>query len=335
MGSLPSSATDIGRRRVRPRRRLGCLILAAGAGNRLRPLTTHCPKPLLPVLDMPIMARTMHHLDTLGETDIYVNLFYKAELLAAFFDDCPGRRVSYRIESGLSGPAGAVRLFRDCWDKYDAVVVVSGDVVFDGALQDLVDFHFTHRAVMTFAARRVRQASRFGVLFADESGRIRGTAEKPAVPDHEEHLVSAGIYCLDPAAAAGIPERVTYDYAAHLAPDLISSGERVFAMPLTGYWNDIGTLESLRAVNLRYATVTQPYGGDARAHGSARLHGAVHVGPGARIGPGTEIHGPCVVSAGARIGRGCWISRSVLLPGAILPDGTVLADGLVSRDLAA
>lgn len=300
--------------------RIGGLVLAAGAGTRLRPLTDTTPKPLLTVLDKPLLASAVSSLGALGVQDIHVNLSHLAESMASFIEARWPGAIRYRTEDRLSGPAGALNCFADCWPNYDAVVVVSGDVVFQDDLRGLLHRHLAEHSDLTFAARRVTHARRFGVLQTDERSRVTQTVEKPDVPDDEEHTISAGIYCLSPAAIARIPADTIYDYAANLAPDLIYAGRKVFAQQIDGYWNDVGTLESLRDANLHMAIdSSSEYGGLT----------SVYVSKDAAIGEGTKLVGPCVVSAGARVGRGCHLARTVIMPGAVVPDGSVLEDELV------
>lgn len=230
--------------------RLAGMILAAGLGSRMGALTADSAKPLLHLAGRPLLA---HLLDRFGETEVtevFVNLYYRAEQILRFLDNVSVQvPVRARLEPQLTGPAGALRLFRDELARYDAVLVASADVVIGEPLQQLVRAHISGQYGLTFACTRIRQARRYGVLDIGPCGDVRGAREKPDVPDDETHWISAGVYCLDPRVIECIPEGVTYDYAKELAPALIAAGERVGAHRLTGYWRDVGTPQSLRAAN--------------------------------------------------------------------------------------
>ncbi|WP_035849865.1 sugar phosphate nucleotidyltransferase [Kitasatospora azatica] len=292
--------------------RIAGVVLGAGAGTRLRPMTDTLAKPLLPVLDRPIVGYTLDHLVASGVQEIFVNLHHHAEQVrrALAVLGCPVP-VTGRVEPRLSGPAGALRLFDRELARYDAVLVASGDVLVEHGFDGLLARHLGSGAPLTVAVTRRRRASRFGVLDLDGDGLVRGAREKPPVPDAEVHWVSAGVYCLTPELIRAFPEGVSYDYAAQLIPDLLSSGSPVASWAVPGYWRDIGTAQSLRQANL-----------DA-------VRGGVHIGAGARIGEDVQLRGPLVVGAGAEVGDGAWLEDTVVLPGAVVPPGSVLIGALV------
>lgn len=224
------------------------MILGAGLGRRMGSLTAATPKPLLPLAGTPIVAHLARRLAGAGVAEIFVNLHFGADLMAAFLERLSiGVRVRYAVEERLTGPAGALRLFRNELAAYDAVLVTSGDVLVGDPLGDLMTSYAGGDAPLVFACTRVTRASRYGVLDVGPTGLITGAREKPAVPDHESHWVSAGVYCLDPTLIHTIPMDMTCDFARDLAPALIAEGRPVRAHQLTGYWRDLGTPESLRS----------------------------------------------------------------------------------------
>jgi NDP-sugar pyrophosphorylase family protein len=303
-------------------RRVG-VVLAAGLGQRMWPLTAHRPKPLLPVLDRPLIGHAIDRLVRAGVQEVFVNLHHAAPQLQTYL----GREhwpvpVTARVEPDLTGPAGALRAFAAELAEFDVVVVSSGDVMIGDDLSGLVDAHVGASADLTFGAVVRTGARRFGVLQVNAAGDVLRSVEKPDVPDHEEHLVSAGVYCLSRAALAAVHPTAVQDYARDLAPTLIAEGARVRVHRLTGYWRDIGSPQALRAVNLDAAA------GVVAAIDAARAD-HIHVGPGCQIDAGAVIRGPAVLGAGTVVGPGAWVEGSVVLAGSRVPPGSVLIGGLV------
>ncbi|MGW7541098.1 sugar phosphate nucleotidyltransferase [Streptomyces sp. NPDC054770] len=318
---------------------VGAVVLAAGEGRRLGPLTRDTPKPLLTVLDTPLLDLILARVAETSPRQTWVGLSHRAEAVEAHLratgqDDT----VRFRTEDRLSGPAGALHQFTEDLAAVDVVLVVSGDIVFNDSLPELVRAHTASSAAMTFAALRVTRAHRYGVLDVDSSGTVQRTREKPDVPPEQEHWVSAGIYCLRPEVLRRVPAGAEcYDFAAHLAPELIADGHRVRIHPLGGYWNDVGRPAALRDANLdaarglvRGLRPRRP----APQHSGESLPPEVHVGVGAVLEPGSRIAGPAVIGAGARVAEGSTVHRSVLLPRAATSPGGHFFEALVGADTA-
>lgn len=227
--------------------KLAGMILGAGLGSRMGDLTVTIPKPLLPLAGTPLLNHIARRLVEAGVAEIFVNMHYHADQMQRYLDGLDvGRPVHGRVEKTLTGPAGALRLFRDELRAYDAVLVSSADVLVGESLSNLVTAYANRPASLVFACTRVTNARRYGVLEFGPSGDIIGAREKPDVPETESHWISGGVYCLAPQVIDDIPADVVYDFARDLAPSLIAQGRRVGAHRLTGYWRDIGTPRSLR-----------------------------------------------------------------------------------------
>jgi mannose-1-phosphate guanylyltransferase len=306
------------------------VVLAAGVGSRLWPLTHHTAKPLLPVLNEPLLGRLLDQLVHAGVDEVFVNLHHHAEQVAQYLG---GRTdigvLTHRREAELTGPAGALAVFADELSGFDAVLVVSGDVLTTDPLGALLTQHLELGASLTFGVTRVRGARRYGVLDVDEKGRVVRAREKPDVPDHEEHCISAGMYCLSPELVRSItewlPRHGTLDYARHLAPILLGSGGVVAARYLTGYWRDIGTPQALLEANLEAVDRQAQLSGGNADFPAARA--VVH--PAARVAGDARLGGRVVIGAGAVVESGACIAETVLLPGARVPRGAVVLGGLL------
>lgn len=312
------------------------VVLAGGLGARMLPLTAARPKPLLPVLGRTLLEHAVGRLAGAGADEVFVNVFHQAEALGDFVR----RRawpvpVTIRREETLTGPAGALRLFPEL-KEFDTVLVTSGDVVADEDLRGLVERHGSGRAALTFGAIRRYGARNFGVLEVDGDGRVTGAVEKPDVPDDQDFLISAGIYCLRPEALDLIDPHVSQDYAKDLAPKLLAAGETVLAHPLAGYWRDVGSPRALLEVNLDAVAGRirglEPAEGRERpagAHPGADVSGPVWLGPGCRIGQGAVVRGPVVLGPDAEVGAGAWVQDAVVLPGGRVPEHGVVLGAVV------
>jgi NDP-sugar pyrophosphorylase family protein len=304
---------------------LGAVVLASGEGRRLRPLTEGTPKPLLPVLGQTLLDRALDKIAMTRPHRVVVVLHHRADVVIGHLAAGPHQVVA-TVEKELTGPAGAVRSY-GADPSLRLLLVVSGDLLFDDDLCDLVDHHLATGAEMTFATRRVRRASRFGVLETAPDGRVIRAREKPPVPDDEEHLVSAGIYCLSPRAVGAIPANTMFDFAANLAPLLMDQGAIVQTHDLHGYWSDVGTPAALRDANLAAlrSRLTVEKGGGRLIHAD---DGSTYLSDGATVGTGVVFRGHNAVLGQASIGDGATVTDSVVLGGAVVPAGGVLCGAL-------
>jgi NDP-sugar pyrophosphorylase family protein len=312
---------------------LGAIVLASGEGQRLRPLTAGIPKPLLPVLGQTLLDRALDKIAATRPHRVVVALHHRADVVISHLAAGPHQVVA-TVEQELTGPAGAVRSY-GADPGLRLLLVVSGDLLFDDDLSGLVDHHLATGAEMTFATRRVRRASRFGVLETAPDGRVVQTREKPPVPDDEEHLVSAGIYCLSPRAVRAIPANTTFDFAAHLAPLLLEQGAIVQSHGLHGYWSDVGTPAALRDANLaalRSQLASEKDGQLAAGKDGGRLihtgDGSTYLSDGATVGTEVVFRGHNAVLGHARIGDGATVIDSVVMGGAVVPAGGILCGAL-------
>lgn len=295
-----------------------CLILAAGAGNRLRPLTSRLPKPLLPLGDSTIIGRLVSQVDACGLpiSRILCNLHHKAHAAEKYFADAPlPLPVTTRVEDKPRGPAGSMHTFHDELAAAEIALVISGDIYLHGDLTALVRRHRESRALLTVLAVPVDDGSPFGVFALDPSGAPVDLVEKPAWARHRRSWVSGGIYCVDPALLARIPVEGEYDFGAHLIPTLLTERAPVAILPWLGRWSDLGTIEAYRSAVLDDLI------------GSGR--GPCFVAGTARVDPTANLSGRVYVGADAIIGARAWVHDAVVLPGASVPPGAIVAGGCV------
>lgn len=321
------------------------MVLAAGKGTRLFPLTGEIPKPMAPVVDTPIIEHIFALLTEHGVKEAHVNVSYLADtLLSAYGEgfETDGMSVHLSREEELLGTAGGVKRLEPNFDE--TFVVVSGDALTDVDLTSLVEFHKQKKALATIALRRVYDTSEFGVVELDEEANIKGFQEKPDPGDAISTLANTGIYVFEPRALSYVPEEEFADFAQDIFPKLLQESERFVGYQDDFYWSDIGTLAAYREA--QYDVLSGRV--RARVPGERREDG-VWVGENAQIHPSASLEGYVVVGRDAVIGRDvrmegdvtvgtdCWvrpnatIKRSILLPGASVGDGAYLEDCIVGH----
>ena len=223
------------------------VIMAGGKGTRLAPLTDHAPKPLMPILDKPVLRYIIDLLKKHGVTDISVTLGYMAnQIIEAFGDGRElGVRLHYFVEKEPLGTAGSVKSAASGFDE--DFIVISGDAYTDFDLTSLMEFHKSHGKLVTIAATRVKNPAEYGVMLLNSAGKVRAFFEKPQDPISD--VVSTGIYVFKKEIAKKIPDGFQ-DFARNVFPKIPG---QIYAKIMRGYWSDIGTLLSYYSTNYHVA----------------------------------------------------------------------------------
>ncbi|MDR0915742.1 MAG: NTP transferase domain-containing protein [Oscillospiraceae bacterium] len=234
------------------------IILAGGEGTRLRPLTENMPKPMLDIAGSPVIEHIVTLLAKHGFDDIMLALRYMPEAIVNHFcvaktgsdytTACGVVRLRYIVEQSPRGTAGAVA---DCMDFADGedVLVVSGDCLCDFDLNQLMRYHLDRRAYATIALTTCACPTEYGLVLTDGDGAVTGFVEKPSWENVVTDRINAGIYALSPRAFDGVPQSGMYDFALDLFPKMLADGAPLYALPLDGYWRDIGTPETYNLAN--------------------------------------------------------------------------------------
>ena len=219
------------------------MILAAGEGTRLRPLTEHCPKPMLPVGGRPLLEHLLKLLCSHGVREVAINLHHHPEAVTSHFGDGSGlgMKISYSHEKELLGTAGALKRMASFLDE--TFLVLCGDLLTDADFTSLAEFHRWRGAVATTALHRVEEPGRAGLVDAAPDGRIFRFEEKPARGRRFTNLACAGIYVFEPSILAEIPEGRPSDLGQDLLPCLINKGRPVYGLEGVGHVLDIGSPE--------------------------------------------------------------------------------------------
>jgi mannose-1-phosphate guanylyltransferase len=314
------------------------MVLAAGLGKRLRPLTFETPKPLAPVANRPVLEHILALLAQQGSREVIANLSHLGDQIRERFGDgsAYGLELSYSEEPELLGTAGGVRKVAGflTGGDYDSFLIISGDALTDIDLRAMREFHESHGGIGTLAVKKVTDTREYGVVIHGPDGRVEGFQEKPDPAEALSDLGNCGIYLFRREIFDHFPEREFVDWAMDVFPALLESDTSFYVHEIDAYWNDIGSLDEYRQGNFDALAglVDVELEGDLLEDGGggdAEVTGPVLLGRGGELGAASWIHGPAVVGEGARVGAGAKLREVVVLPGAAVPDGAVLAGATV------
>ena len=225
------------------------VVMAGGFGTRIQPLTNSIPKPMLPILNRPMMEYTMMSLKKLGITDFIVLLYFKPEIIIEYFKDGGklGINITYVIPDDDYGTAGAVKKAQE-YIGDENFIIISGDLVTDFDFQKIFDYHKAKNSKLTITLTSVDNPLEFGVVIANEEGRIEKFLEKPSWGEVFSDTINTGIYIIEPEILDYIPKNENFDFAKDLFPMLMNKGIELIAGYAEGYWRDVGNPESYRDV---------------------------------------------------------------------------------------
>jgi mannose-1-phosphate guanylyltransferase len=314
---------------------LTAVVLAAGVGSRLDPLTKQLPKPLVPLANKPVMEHILNLLKRHGVKRTVSNLHYLPDKVKNYFGKGTafGIDMNFVYEAELTGDAGGVRACREYIDD-DTFLVVMGDLITDLDLTYVVNQHKEHGALATIALKQVKDVERFGVAVLNNEGFIQGFQEKPARAEAISNLASTGVYVLDKKIFEHVPKEGPVGFGRNLFPYLISKGLPVLGVEIWGYWSDIGTIDQYRSSSLHAleGLIDLQISGDAFKHGwighgseigeNVIIDGAVLLGSNSRIEDDVRIKGYAIIGDDCTVERGAQLQDTIIWPGTVLGAGT-------------
>jgi NDP-sugar pyrophosphorylase family protein len=275
------------------------ILLAGGKGTRLRPLTVHTPKPIVPIFNRPFLYYQIDQLRQVPEIDeAILSLNYQPRRIEEIFGDGEGlgMKLRYVVEPIPLGTAGAVRYAGD--SLTESVVVFNGDVLTQVDLRAVLALHRERKAKATIVLTPVENPRAYGLVETDATGNIRRFLEKPGEDEITCNTINAGIYILEPDTFDRIPKDTAWSIERSFFPSLIERGETFVAYVYDGYWIDIGTPAKYLQVHrdiMDGLYSAPPFDGEERKS---------WIAPGARLEDGVEIHAPCFVDEGVVIKSG-------------------------------
>jgi mannose-1-phosphate guanylyltransferase/mannose-1-phosphate guanylyltransferase/phosphomannomutase len=323
------------------------MVLAAGLGTRLKPITFGIPKPMVPVIDRPCMAHLLALVQKHGFTDAVANLHYFPDTIRDYFGDGSafGVNLEYNFEEELLGTAGGVRAVADSLTEGgEPFLIISGDALTDADLTKLVERHKSSRGVATLTVKRVADTREYGVVLHDEAGRITGFQEKPEPEDALSDLGNCGIYVFSPEIFDYFPESEFVDWAQDVFPVLLEKDVPFFIHEIDEYWNDVGSLRELREGTFDALTGAldlgiEGTGGSEVIHTSTTgaldnaelVEGPVWIGQNVSIGEGVKLQGPVVIGDSSTIGAGAAVRDTIVFPGGEIPAQTIAIGAILGQ----
>ncbi len=319
------------------------MVMAAGLGTRLRPLTYEVPKPMVPIVNRPVMEHILRLLRGHALEQVVANLHWFPDTIRERFRDGSelGIELTYSYEDELLGTAGGVRNVAGFFGS-EPFLVMAADALTDIDLAALRAAHDANGGIATLAVKRVANVSEFGVVIAGSDGRIQGFQEKPDPAEALSDLASCMIYVLSPEIFDYFPDRPVVDFALDVFPALLDHDVPFHVHTIDAYWNDVGSLPEYLQGNLDAlegaveigldGTLLEESGGESElASGAPGVGGRVLAADGCRLDPGARLDGPLVIGAGSTIAEGARVRHSVLLPGAQVPPGAIVAGAVYGR----
>ncbi|MEH2193710.1 MAG: NDP-sugar synthase [Nostoc sp.] len=335
------------------------MILAAGKGTRVRPITYTIPKPMIPILQKPVMEFLLELLRQHGFDQIMVNVSHLAEEIENYFRDGQrfGVQIAYSFEGKIDddgklvgeaiGSAGGMRRIQDFSPFFDdTFVVLCGDALIDLDLTEAVKWHRAKGAIATIITKSVpkEEVSSYGVVVTDEEGRVQAFQEKPSTEEALSTNINTGIYIFEPEVFNYIPSDTEYDIGSQLFPKLVEIKAPFYAIPMDFEWVDIGKVpdywRAIRGVLLGEIKNVQIPGHEvapgiytglnvAVNWDKVDITGPVYIGGMTRIEDGAKIVGPAMIGPNCWICSGATVENSVIFEWSRLGPGVRLVDKLV------
>jgi len=305
------------------------VIMAGGEGTRLRPLTSTRPKPMVPIVNQPVMEHILGLVKHHGMTEVVATLAFMPRVIEDYFGDGEewGMQISYAIEETPLGTAGSVKNAEALLND-GPFIVISGDAITDFDLTEAARFHASHDGPVTIVLTRVPDPSDFGVVITADDGRIERFLEKPTWGQVFSDTINTGIYVLDPLVFDFIPAEGASDFSGDVFPALMAAGHKLYGFIADGYWCDVGSLESYMDAHRDIL--------DGRAKiyiPGTHARDDVWVGKGAEVDPTVELGSKVVIGENVRVRAGAHIGDySVIGDNCLISDGATVERSVLWDD---
>ena len=301
------------------------MVMAAGVGSRLDPLTKDTPKPLVPVANKPVMDILFERLKEIGIKDVIANTHYLSDKIIEHYEaDSLGMNFNYVKEEELSGTAGGVKKCQFFFDEGDDFLILSADGLSNADLEQGIRFHKASGAIVTIGIKPVpkEEIPHFGVVVTDEHGFITEFQEKPAIEDAKSDCINTGIYIFNYKIFDYIPADTFYDFAKNVFPTLMKEGIKINTFPVEQYWSDIGTLD-------QYIESTKDVFDGKCTFNHSEI---IETETGKYITEKSHIASSATFEGFNTIGKDCIIGKNVKLKNCIIWNNVEIKDGVTLED---
>ncbi len=295
------------------------LFLAGGMGTRLKPLTNELPKPMVPIMNKPLLERNMANLKKYGIADFVISIGYKAEYIKDYFGDGSkfGFNIEYVYEDVPMGTGGAIKKAEHLFN--DTFLVFNADILCNIDYLELVNHHKSKKATVTIAVTEVSNPSAYGVIEYDEQDYAESFTEKPQPDEIKSNFINAGVYVFEPEVLKEIPEDVPISVERKIFPAILKKGHKISVYKGCHYWMDIGnpvkykqTHDDIMSGNFLLSGVsfekeTLFKEGKSNIDNTATIIGPVYIGDNvtieglAKIGPNTVIGNNVLIRTGGSV----------------------------------
>ncbi len=312
------------------------MVLAAGLGTRLRPLTDLISKPMAPIVNRPVMEHIINLLAEHDFKDIVCNLHYFPDEIKNYFGDGSkwGVNITYSYEEELLGTAGGVKKVEDFFGK-ETFLVISGDALTDINLSAAYEYHKKKKSVGTLVLTAVEDTSQYGVVILDDNNRIKGFQEKPLSGEAKSNLANSGIYFFETEVFKFMPPAGNfYDFGKNLFPELLEKNITYYGYKHDDYWNDVGSLDEYQQGNF------DALEGKVRVRiPGKKINEGVWIGENCRIQENVTIIPPVCIGDNCKIEKGARLYGPIILGDnttvderAILYRGIKWGSGYIGKD---
>ncbi len=316
------------------------VVMAGGFGTRLRPLTFTRPKPMIPLVNKPILRHAVDLLCSHGFKDLVFTVCYGKEVVSQYFEGDSYAHIEYSVEDKPMGTAGGVGKLRR--QLKEAFLVFSGDLITDVDLTSLVKTHKEKGGIATMVLTPVTDPRRYGIASLTGEGRISRFLEKPRADEVFSNLINAGIYVFEPEVFNYIPEGKAVDFSKDVIPAILKDGGEVYGFMHNGYWNDVGNLETYllvtkeamdRKVSLsipgRYMGSRIWMAEEVEIPRSSKVVGPAVIGSNVKVGGNVELRNYVVIGDNVELGNDVKVENSIIFDRVTVGSGAKLRNVIV------
>lgn len=301
------------------------MIMSAGVGSRLDPLTQEVPKPLVPVANRPVIDILLETLSQLSIKDVVANTHYKSEQIINRCKKNPfGINFNYIYEKELSGTAGGVKKCQFFFNEGEDFLVLSADGLTNADIKAEIEDHKKSGAIATMGIKKIPidEVSQFGVVVVDKEGFVSEFQEKPSIKEAKSDFINTGIYIFNYEIFKYIPENTFYDFAKNVFPDLLSKGIKINTFEIKDYWSDIGTIDQYFQSTIDFF------------NGKVKINDAEII----KTPDGAYIDGKSHIASSAKflgfntVGKNCIIGKNTVIENCIIWDDVEIRNNVTLKN---
>lgn len=318
------------------------LFLAGGRGTRLKPLTDHLPKPMVPIMGRPLLERSISELERCGTNEIVLSTCYREDRIKKHFTGNDGlkAKINYVSEDIPLGTGGAIKNCQKYFD--DTFLIFNSDILMNIDCNDMVKYHREKHADVTIAATYVPNPSSYGVIEYDSNGYAVTFTEKPKPGEERSNYINAGVYVFNPDVLELIPSGRVVSVEKEIFPKILEKGLKIAVYRKDSYWLDIGTPEKYMKAHRDIFdghcqiaendfTKNDIYGfSNVKMHETTKVIGPVWFGKNVRLGANVTVGPNAVIGSGFQTGRGCNIRDSIVWDDVSIGSGVNIVNSIVT-----